>query len=96
MPKLSEETLAAALLTLPGWHLSDGKLVQDFTFPDFGSAMSFVNEVAILAESADHHPDIDIRCNKVRLALFSHDTGGITQRDFKLASAISERFGIKE
>ena len=54
--------------------------------------MEFVNEVAELAEAAGHHPDIDIRYNKVRLALSSHDAGGLTQRDFDLASSIDELF----
>jgi 4a-hydroxytetrahydrobiopterin dehydratase len=54
-------------------------------FADFREAMSFVNSVAAVAERAGHHPDIDIRYNKVKLALASHDAGGITEKDFSLA-----------
>jgi 4a-hydroxytetrahydrobiopterin dehydratase len=91
MPKLTNTEIEAALPTLPGWHLSEEKLVRDYTFPDFAVAMSFVNQVAALAESANHHPDIDIRYNQVRLALISHDSGGITKRDIKLATTINEK-----
>ncbi|MBB5057671.1 4a-hydroxytetrahydrobiopterin dehydratase [Granulicella aggregans] len=91
MAKLTPTELETALQTLPGWHLSEGKLIRDYTFPDFAAAMTFVNQVAALAESANHHPDIDIRYNQVRLALISHDTGGITKRDIRLATAINEK-----
>jgi 4a-hydroxytetrahydrobiopterin dehydratase len=74
----------------PEWRLDSGKLVRDWTFPDFAQAMVFVNRVAQLAESANHHPDIDIRYNKVRPALVSHDAGGITDRDLKMASRINQ------
>ena len=57
-----------------------------FKFEDFLAAMRFVNKVAELAESAGHHPDIDIRYSKVRLALVTHDAGGLTSKDFDLAA----------
>lgn len=88
MAKLTEEALKTALETLPAWQLEDGKLIRDYTFHDFVAAIAFVNEVAGLAESANHHPDIDIRYNRVRLGLISHDSGGITSRDVKLAAQI--------
>jgi len=88
MPKLTDSELESALHTLPGWQLEDGKLVRDYTFPDFVAAVAFVNKVAAAAESANHHPDIDIRYNQVRLGLISHDSGGITRRDIKLATRI--------
>jgi 4a-hydroxytetrahydrobiopterin dehydratase len=62
--------------------------VREATLKDFVATMSFVNQVAAKAEAAGHHPDIDIRYNKVRLALVSHDAGGLTQKDFDLAAAI--------
>lgn len=73
----------------PAWKMDDGKLVREWTFKDFTEAMAFVNQVATIAEGANHHPDIDIRYNKVLLALVSHDAGGITQRDADMASRIS-------
>ncbi len=88
MPKLTDSELESALHALPGWQLEDGKLVRDYTFPDFVAAVAFVNKVAAVAESANHHPDIDIRYNQVRLGLISHDSGGITRRDIKLATRI--------
>jgi 4a-hydroxytetrahydrobiopterin dehydratase len=94
MAKLTSSEIEAALTTLSGWHLSDGKLIRDYKFPDFAAAIAFVNQVAALAESANHHPDIDIRYDQVRLALISHDSGGITKRDIKLASAINEQIAI--
>jgi 4a-hydroxytetrahydrobiopterin dehydratase len=75
---------------IPDWNLEGGNLVRTFVFTDFREAMSFVNSVAALAERAGHHPDIDIRYNKVRLALSSHDAGGITEKDFALAAEIGE------
>lgn len=89
MAVLSEAQVQTMLNESPEWHLDSGKLVRDWSFPDFAQAMAFVNRVAQLAESANHHPDIDIRYNKVRLGLISHDAGGITERDAKMATTIS-------
>jgi 4a-hydroxytetrahydrobiopterin dehydratase len=88
MPTFSAEEIAQHLTTIPDWHLENGALVRCFSFTDFREAMSFVNSVASVAEHAGHHPDIDIRYNKVNLALSSHDAGGITERDFSLAGEI--------
>lgn len=88
MPLLDDKTIASKLQTLPRWKLEGGELVRRFEWKNFIEAMQFVNSVAELAEGAGHHPDIDIRYNKVRLALMSHDAGGLTDRDFDLAAAI--------
>jgi 4a-hydroxytetrahydrobiopterin dehydratase len=80
--------LAAGLATVPGWHQNGGVITRTFQFPDFAAAMRFVNQVAGLAEAAGHHPDIDIRWNKVTLALTTHDAGGLTEKDFALAREI--------
>lgn len=61
-----------------------------FRFPDFKTAMQFVNKVADAAEQANHHPDIDIRYNTVTMALVSHDSGGVTQRDVSMAGVINK------
>jgi 4a-hydroxytetrahydrobiopterin dehydratase len=87
MQKLVEQELNAALKQLPGWNLVDGSLVREWRFNNFKEAMNFVNEVAEAAETANHHPDIDIRYNRVRLALVTHDVGGITANDISFASA---------
>jgi len=90
---LSEEELRALLLEIPEWAIDDGKLIRFWTFTNFVEAMGFVNRVAEFAEQAEHHPDIDIRYNRVKLALVSHDAGGITARDAKMARQLSEGFG---
>ncbi len=78
MAKLSAVELDEKLKDLPGWKLDSGRLVRDWQFADFVQAMAFVHQVAEAAEKAQHHPDIDIRYNKVRLGLVTHDAGGIT------------------
>jgi 4a-hydroxytetrahydrobiopterin dehydratase len=85
MSVLSPEEASSRLADLPSWRIESGELVRIFQFSDFLAAMSFVNRVAELAEEAGHHPDIDIRYSRVRLALVSHDAGGITAKDFELA-----------
>jgi 4a-hydroxytetrahydrobiopterin dehydratase len=92
MPTLSTQQVQEKLKSLPKWKLAGGEIVRQAEFKDFAAAMNFVNQVAARAEAAGHHPDIDIRYNKVRLALVSHDAGGITQQDFDLAAAIEAAF----
>jgi 4a-hydroxytetrahydrobiopterin dehydratase len=86
---LSQDQLQELLKSEPNWKLADGALTREWTLPDFVAAMAFVNQIATLAEAAGHHPDIDIRYNRVRLALISHDAGGITERDANMAKRIS-------
>ena len=88
MPILSRDDVRERLKLLPGWKEDHDEIVREAKFADFVAAMDFVNAVAGKAEAAGHHPDIDIRYNKVRLALVSHDAGGLTQRDFDLAESI--------
>ena len=90
MPTLSPEAAQSRLTQLPGWQIESGELVRTFEFKDFVASLKFVNHVGELAEKAGHHPDIDIRYNKVRLSLSSHDSGGITERDTALAAEIAE------
>jgi 4a-hydroxytetrahydrobiopterin dehydratase len=86
MSALSSSDVNSRLKSLPGWKVESGELVRTFQFKDFLASMAFVNKVADLAEDAGHHPDIDIRYNKVRLALVTHDQGGLTDKDFALAA----------
>ena len=90
MPALAEAEAAARLSSLPGWHIQGGELTRTFTHKDFRAALAFVNKVGDLAEEAGHHPDIDIRYNKVRLGLVTHDAGGLTGKDFDLAASVSK------
>ncbi|MGA2753273.1 MAG: 4a-hydroxytetrahydrobiopterin dehydratase [Terracidiphilus sp.] len=86
MPVLSPEAAQSRLAQLPGWQIESGELVRTFQFKDFVAALRFVNHVGDLAEQAGHHPDIDIRYNRVRLSLATHDAGGLTEKDFDLAT----------
>ena len=88
MPVLSPDAAQSCLAQLPGWKIESGELVRAFEFKDFVAALRFVNRVGELAEQAGHHPDIDIRYNRVRLALISHDAGGLTVKDFDLAAQV--------
>jgi 4a-hydroxytetrahydrobiopterin dehydratase len=85
MSALSSAEIDSRLTELPDWRVEAGELVRTFQFKDFRAAMGFVNKVADLAEEAGHHPDIDIRYNRVRLGLVTHDAGGLTAKDFGLA-----------
>ena len=88
MALLTETQIRERLARLPGWERRGSEIRRTWTFADFESSMRFVNKVAALAQSADHHPDIDIRYSKVTLALSTHDAGGLTAKDFDLAEAI--------
>jgi 4a-hydroxytetrahydrobiopterin dehydratase len=89
MTLLSAEKIKEELPSLAHWKLEGKELVRHAEFADFAAAMAFVNKVAAAAEKANHHPDIDIRYNQVKLALTSHDAGGLTGRDVKMAREIS-------
>ena len=74
--------------SVPGWENNGKEITRTYKFKDFAEALVFVNKVAGLAEAVDHHPDIDIRWNKVKLTLSTHSAGGLTEKDFALARQI--------
>ena len=87
---LSATETAQRLETLTGWTLAQGSLKRSFTFPNFIEAFGFLTRVAIIAERADHHPEIFNVYNKVDLTLTTHDAGdALTEKDFALAQAIN-------
>ncbi|MGA2634501.1 MAG: 4a-hydroxytetrahydrobiopterin dehydratase [Terracidiphilus sp.] len=86
MTVLSHDEITDHLSHRPHWSIESGELVRTFIFETFPEAIAFVNKVAEIAEESNHHPDIDIRYNRVRLALVSHDAGGITSKDFAVAA----------
>ncbi|HEY8081881.1 MAG TPA: 4a-hydroxytetrahydrobiopterin dehydratase [Acidimicrobiales bacterium] len=91
-PRLDPGTVDQALAAASSpWERSGDHLELERRFETFGDAIAFVNDVAALAEEADHHPDIEIRYTLVRLSLSTHDAGGLTQLDVDLAAAIAER-----
>jgi 4a-hydroxytetrahydrobiopterin dehydratase len=90
MAILAEPEIKQALTGLKGWNREGSAIQRTFEFPDFKAAMQFVNKVADGAERANHHPDIDIRYNKVKMSLISHDAGGLTQNDVRMAEQINQ------
>ena len=90
MAVLTDSEIQRALGSLHGWQRNGIAIQRVFRFPDFKIAMQFVNKVADAAEKANHHPDIDIRYNTVTMTLVSHDAGGITQRDVRMAEVIDK------
>ena len=87
---LDEEEIEQRLDELGDWERDGDEIVKVFEFDDFAASMSFVNAVADMAERYDHHPDIDIRYNKVKLSLSSHSDGGLTGVDFDVAGEIEQ------
>lgn len=92
--KLTDQEIRDLLRKHPEWAIENGMLVRFWTFNGFVEAIAFVDRVAQLAEQAGHHPDIDIRYNRVKLALVSHDAGGITSRDAQMAAKLSTGFQV--
>jgi 4a-hydroxytetrahydrobiopterin dehydratase len=88
MGLLSEDEIRDGLARLPGWEGTGPQIRKVFTFADFKGSMAFVNRVAALAEAMNHHPDILVSYSRVTLTLSSHDAGGLTERDFRLAGQI--------
>lgn len=85
MALLSESEIQDRLSSVSGWRREGKTIVREFEFKDFPAAIDFVNRIAEAAEASWHHPDIDVRWNKVRLSLTTHDQGGLTDKDFDLA-----------
>jgi 4a-hydroxytetrahydrobiopterin dehydratase len=90
---LDDGALSEALRDLPGWEREGDGIRKTFVLDDFRSAMQFVNRVADAAEAANHHPDIQVRWNRVTLTLTSHDAGGLTGADTSLAHRIQRLVG---
>lgn len=88
MARLSDEAIHGELVQLPEWSYESNSLRRTFTFPTFMRGIGFVNQVAELAEDANHHPDIMINYTRVTLALSTHDAGGVTDKDVALARRI--------
>ena len=85
---LSDIAIQRELGSLSGWSRRGGAIVKTYQFRTFPEGIAFVGRVAQVAESAGHHPDIDIRYTKITCSLSTHDSGGITQKDLDLARAM--------
>ena len=90
--KLSDAEMASLATTLPDWSVAGGQLCRSFRFADFSAAWAFMSRVALLAEQQDHHPNWSNTYDRVDVALTTHDAGGLTERDLRLAQSI-DRLG---
>jgi 4a-hydroxytetrahydrobiopterin dehydratase len=90
--KLAGEARGKALADLPGWSVVDGRdaIAKAFRFKDFNQAFAFMTRVALMAEKMDHHPEWSNVYNKVEITLSTHDAGGLTERDVRLAKFIDQ------
>ena len=90
MSLLPKEDITAFIEGHPDWSWADDSITKTFELEDFSEAMGFVTRVALAAETANHHPDIDIRWNEVTLTLSTHSEGGLTDKDLELADRADE------
>jgi 4a-hydroxytetrahydrobiopterin dehydratase len=93
MPPLPDDEISTGLGSLPGWERRNDEIEKVYELPSFADAIAFVTRVGFLAEKADHHPDLDVRWRKVRVALSTHSEGGITGKDLALAGEIENVAG---
>ena len=91
--KLDDTARATLATKLPDWQLAGEHLKRSFRFKDFNEAWGFMSRVALLAEAQDHHPEWFNVYNKVDIALTTHDAGGLSARDVRLAKAIEALIG---
>jgi len=92
MPALTTKQVSLHLRAVPGWSKRAQTILRTFEFEGFLKGIDFVNRIARKAQKLNHHPDIDIRFDKVTLKLTTHDEGGITEKDFSLARQCDEVF----
>jgi len=95
LTRLSAAQVEARLKTLPGWKRDGDFIAKPFKFKEFMDGIAFVDEVALIAEDLGHHPDIHVVWTTVDLQIQTHDEGGVTSLDIKLAGEIEKRFGQK-
>jgi 4a-hydroxytetrahydrobiopterin dehydratase len=93
VPRSTEPEIDAALADLPGWTRDGDSIVRSYTLGSFVDSIGFVVRIGFLAEAANHHPDLDVRWRTVRIALSTHDCGGLSVRDFALAGQIDAAAG---
>lgn len=92
-PRLTDSEIRERLAAHPSWSLQGGKLVREFRFAGFGEAFGFMARVALFAEKTDHHPDWTNVWNRVSVSLQTHDAGGVTELDFRLAAEMDRIAG---
>jgi 4a-hydroxytetrahydrobiopterin dehydratase len=92
MAKLSADQIMDNLKPLSGWQYKDNAISKLYRFKEFMDGIRFINRVAEMAEAADHHPDILVNYTRVTFTCSTHDQGGVTDKDFKLAEQIERAF----
>jgi 4a-hydroxytetrahydrobiopterin dehydratase len=95
MAKLTADQITAKLKTLPGWQSQGNAITKLYRFKEFMNGIRFINRVAEIAESADHHPDILINYTRVTFTCSTHSEGGVTEKDFQLADQIEQAFAAQ-
>ena len=90
--KLQKSEIERRLSALPGWEYKDNAISKLYRFKAFMDGIRFLNQVAEMAEAADHHPDVKINYTRITFSCSTHDQGGVTEKDFKLASQIEQAF----
>jgi 4a-hydroxytetrahydrobiopterin dehydratase len=90
--KLEKSEIERRLSALNGWEFKDNAISKLYRFKTFMDGIRFLNQVAEMAEAADHHPDVKINYTRITFSCSTHDQGGVTEKDFKLASQIEEAF----
>ena len=92
MAKLNSDEIANRLKALPGWKYEDNAIRKQLKFKQFMDGIGFINRIAKIAEAADHHPDMTINYTRILFSCSTHDQGGVTEKDFKLAENIEREF----
>jgi 4a-hydroxytetrahydrobiopterin dehydratase len=94
VPAYTEAQARAELKGLKGWVLEDGKLVKLYPFGNYHQTMAFVNALAWVSHREDHHPDLEVGYNKVRVAYWTHAVGGLSENDFICAAKCDALFDL--
>lgn len=92
MRPLLEEEIKERLNTLHGWTFANSEITKTFVLTSFHRAIGFVVQIGMLADAADHHPDLSIKYNQVTVTLSTHSAGAVTEKDFDLAEKIEAAF----
>lgn len=90
MTRLNKAEIEERMPEIPGWRVQDSSLRKVYEFKDFSGSVNFIKQIEPHANSANHHPDLCINYNRVEVTLSTHDEGGITDKDFKMAKKIDE------
>lgn len=91
--KLGDDEIRSKLEQLEGWELKDGKLHRQLSFDDFVSAFAFMTSLALVAEGMNHHPEWFNIYNRVTIDLTTHDVGGVSERDLRMAARANQLYG---